>query len=126
LALFAKHAELITPEKIVPIEGPPGHCFETALTYAVAHPTSRPYLGFGFFTEVDGTKTVWLHNINVESDGSFIDSARPLTELFLGVRWGLELWRAVPKKQPAANREQRRRRERSLPDVFRRPAYVTT
>ena len=80
--------------------------------------TSTPFLGYGYFTEANGSRRVWLHNTNVESDGSFVDSARPLTERCFGIKWGAELYQAIPKRPGA------RMGAEELPPVLRTPAYI--
>jgi hypothetical protein len=114
---FQAHAEVIVPRHIVSVPWPRKlQCLTACLTYAMQHEEVQPYFGFGCYILPTGQVEWFLHALNLERDGTIIDSSQsPHLILFYGVKLGLETFSALPRKgqiKPA-----------DLPEILRRPAY---
>lgn len=118
LDLFDKHAEIVVPRHI---EHWPGRrklqCMKNALEYAISHPTSQVYLGWGLYIGGRGNEYRWAyHAIALEAGGLVIDSSfNPFLVMFVGVKFGAEVWAALPKNTTTPTTD--------LPDVLRTPVY---
>jgi hypothetical protein len=123
LDLFDRHMETIDPGHVVHVPGKRKmECVKHALSYALDHPTAQAYLGFGLYIGGrDATEKRWCyHALCVEADGTVIDSSfSPYLCLFVGVRFGLEVYQALPKRPGAKGLT-----DDQLPAVLRTPAYA--
>jgi hypothetical protein len=123
LRLFDRHMETIVPGHVIHYPWKRKmHCLKAALTYAIDHPNAQGYLGFGLYIGGrDATEKRWCyHAVCMESDGTVIDSSlSPYLCLFVGVKLGLEVYQALPKRPGAKSL-----RVEKLPPCLRTTVYA--
>jgi len=119
LDLFEKYAEWIPTDNRKSIFLKENTCVRTALAYACEHPEFVPYFGFGFYREDDGSYAWWGHTIVFDPiTQTLFDPAKIPTLAFVGVKFGRELWEAMPKNTANPTPTDQ------LPDVLRTPRYT--
>lgn len=97
LDLLLYKGTVMQPARVVYGVGRPMDCHRNALEHATVNASTSAWFGFSLSRGV-----WWLHSWVMDEGGVVLDSGPPTTRaLYFGVRWGNELYNAIPKRQGA-------------------------
>lgn len=91
--LFVGHAVEQRPESVLFDIGRPLDCHRNALELATANQEASAWFGF----RLDGWGW-WLHSWAIQQDVLIDSGPRTMSPLYVGIPWGYELFRVIPKK----------------------------